>query len=141
VGQFPVFCSEHCGPDPAAMQANVVVHAPDGYEKWLETREQESMTKDPIALGEELYRKHACGTCHSIDGRPLVGPTLRGVFEREVALADGRSARADDGYLRESLWQPQARIVKGFAPAMPTYQGRIDETEAAGLIAYLKTLR
>jgi len=141
VGQFPAFCSEHCGPDPVAMNAIVVVHAPDGYEKWLETREQEAMTKDPVALGEELYRKHACATCHSIDGRPLVGPTLRGVFDREIVLADGGSVRANEAYLRESLLQPQARIVKGFAPAMPTYQGRLDDTEAAGLVAYMKTLR
>ncbi len=141
VGQFPAFCAEHCGPGHADMHATVVVHEPDGYEKWLETREQESMPKDPVELGAELYRKHACATCHSTDGRSLVGPTLRGLFGREVLLTDGTRLWANEGYLIESVLQPQAKIVKGYAPAMPTYQGRIDGAETAGLVEYMKTLR
>ncbi|MBN2192154.1 MAG: cytochrome c oxidase subunit II [Polyangiaceae bacterium] len=141
VGKFPILCAEYCGAAHPAARASVVVHEPGGYEKWLETREQQAMRKPPAELGADLFQKHACMTCHSVDGKPLVGPTLKGVFGRDAELEDGATAKIDGDYLRESLLRPHAKVVKGYTPAMPTYQGKFDENELAGLIEYLKTLR
>jgi cytochrome c oxidase subunit 2 len=40
-----------------------------------------------------------------------------------VELQDGSSVVVDEAYLRESILTSQAKIVKGFQPLMPTFQG------------------
>jgi cytochrome c oxidase subunit 2 len=141
VGSFPIFCAEYCGRSHSDMHSTVIVHEPGGYEKWLETREQEVMNKPPAELGADLFQKQGCSTCHSVDGSPLVGPSLKGIFGHEVTLADGTTLTVDENYVRESILQPQAKIVKGFNPAMPTFQGKLDDTEITGLIEFIKTLK
>ena len=46
----------------------------------------------------------------------------------------------DEGYLRESILQPNAKIAKGYPPVMPTFKGRVSEEELNTLVAYLKSL-
>jgi cytochrome c oxidase subunit II len=48
--------------------------------------------------------------------------------------------KADDDYLRESILTPQAKVVKGFAPVMPTFKGQLSEEQILQLIAYIKSL-
>ena len=71
----------------------------------------------------------------------MTGPTLKGVFEHEVELVDGKKVVADENYLRESIENPNAKVVKGFNPVMPTFKGLISETEMNAVIAYIKTLK
>jgi cytochrome c oxidase subunit II len=63
------------------------------------------------------------------------------VFGSERTLADGRTVLADDNYLRESIMVPLAKVVNGFQPVMPPFQGRITEEQLMQLIAYVKTLK
>jgi len=110
------------------------------YEKWLE----ESFTIDesiPLdEYGAKLYKSRACYTCHSIDGSGNEGPTLKGIFGHEVTLADGSVITVNENYIRESVLDPQAKIVIGYKPVMPTYQGRLRDREIDALIAYIKSL-
>ncbi|MFC2170728.1 hypothetical protein ACFLQJ_01975 [Calditrichota bacterium] len=46
----------------------------------------------------------------------------------------------DENYVRESILNPTAKVVNGFQPIMPTYQGIIKDNELDALIAYIKTL-
>jgi cytochrome c oxidase subunit 2 len=91
--------------------------------------------------GKNLMQAKGCIACHSTDGAKLTGPTLKGVFSHEVELADGSKVVADENYLRESIENPNAKMVKGFSPIMPTFKGMISETEMNAVIAYIKTLK
>lgn len=84
--------------------------------------------------------KTGCLGCHTVDGTPKVGPTFRGLYGRTVALADGRTVEADEGYIRESILDPGAKIVKGFPNVMPTFKGTLGDDDVTAIIAYVKTL-
>ena len=55
-------------------------------------------------------------------------------------MADGSSHKVDENYLRESMMDPAAKVVKGFAPSMPTYQGKLAGPETAAIVEYIKSL-
>ncbi len=82
-----------------------------------------------------------CLSCHTIDGRPGVGPTWQGLYGSEVELEDGSKVTADDAYLIESIKDPNAKVVKGFpAGAMPPYGSILTDANIADLVAYIKSL-
>jgi cytochrome c oxidase subunit 2 len=78
-----------------------------------------------------------CSGCHNTNSEKLVGPGLAGVGDRAGSRVDGLSA---DEYLEQSLREPGAFVVDGFAPLMPDQSGLGDATIEA-LITYLKTLK
>jgi cytochrome c oxidase subunit 2 len=93
-----------------------------------------------VQAGERLFTQVlACAACHQA-GQSVLGPALRGVPGSMVDLADGTRVRADDAYLRESILNPTAKVVRGFQPVMPPFQGRVTEEQLAQLVAYLKSL-
>ena len=57
-----------------------------------------------------------------------------------MKLADGRTLIADENYLRESILNPNAKIVAGWTPIMPTFQGQVSEEQLVQIIAYVKSL-
>jgi cytochrome c oxidase subunit 2 len=63
-----------------------------------------------------------------------------GLFGKTVQLEDGRSVVADENYIRESILNPQAKIVAGFKPIMPTFQGQVTEESLGALVSYVKSL-
>lgn len=93
---------------------------------------------DPAA-GQAIAQAN-CFTCHSIDGSTIVGPTWKGLYGRDVELESGETVTADDDYIRESILDPNAKIVKGFPAAMPTFSGILNDQQIADVIAYIKTL-
>jgi cytochrome c oxidase subunit 2 len=58
-----------------------------------------------------------------------------------VRLADGSTVTADDAYLRESILNPNAKIVAGYQPLMPSFQGQLTEEQILALTTYVKSLR
>ncbi len=90
--------------------------------------------------GEQLFQQLGCSTCHLLDQQGRC-PILRGVYGSRVQLQDGRTVTADDAYIRESILNPNAKIVAGFRPdIMPTFQGQISEEGMLQLIVYIKSL-
>jgi len=140
-GEYDLFCTEYCGKGHSEMIGKVKVLPRDEYVAWLKESAVEDTTTPLAELGEQLYRKKACFTCHTIDGARLVGPTLKGIFRNTVQHADGSAAVVDENYIRESLLSPQAKIVDGFTPVMPTYQGQLSDREIDGIAAYIKALK
>ena len=65
---------------------------------------------------------------------------MQGVFGKPVLLEDGRTVTADENYIRESILDPGAKIVNGFKPVMPTFQGLVSEEQLNALVAYVKSL-
>lgn len=143
LGEFHVFCAEYCGTTHSGMMATLKVVTQAEYDKWLETESQVSAL--PLAArGEKIFQAKACAGCHSVaDNAPKVGPSLFKKFGAKEALADGSEVPVvDENYVRESILNPNAKIVKGFpAGVMPAFQGQLNETELGALIEYIKGLK
>ena len=90
--------------------------------------------------GEKVFEQYGCVNCHVLDQQGRC-PSLRNVFGNPVQLADGRTQLADEAYLRESILNPNAKIVKGYnRDVMPVFQGQIAEESLLQLIVYIKSL-
>jgi cytochrome c oxidase subunit 2 len=144
-GTYHLFCMEYCGTNHAGMIGEVIAMTPEDYEAWLAAGGTVATgpVLTPVEAGQQLFNgQFACNTCHKEDGSGL-GPPLSGVFGSTVTLADGRTVVADDNYLRESIMNPSAKIVRGFpSPSlMPTFQGQATEEQIMSLIAYVKSLK
>ena len=141
-GTYELYCTEYCGTGHSAMLGKVVVMSPEEYKKWEKGEEEKAVASLPPAeLGKQLYTQRGCNACHSIDGSSLVGPTWKGLYGHEVVLQDGTKVTADENYIREAILEPQAKMVKGFGPVMPSFKGVISDDEISDLIAYIKTLK
>jgi len=92
-----------------------------------------------IERGKSIASANACGTCHSTDGSRLVGPSWKNLYGHDVTLENGSTVTADEEYLRESIMDPSAKIVKGFPPSMVPYD-QLSDSEINSLIAYIKSL-
>lgn len=137
-GTFDIFCAEYCGDKHSQMIGKVKVVSEQDYKIWLETAADAGKGLTPAEYGEKLYKSKACITCHSIDGTPNNGPSFKGVFGHEVHLADGKTVVADENYIRESILTPGAKVVAGFQPIMPTFQGILKDKELDALEAFIK---
>jgi len=141
-GTYELYCTEYCGTGHSTMLGKVIVMSPQEYEKWEKGEEEKAVASLPPAeLGKQLYTQRGCNACHSIDGSSLVGPTWKGLYGHEVVLQDGTKVTADENYIREAILEPQAKMVKGFGPVMPSFKGVISDDEISDLIAYIKTLK
>jgi cytochrome c oxidase subunit 2 len=136
-GKYHFFCSQYCGTNHAVMGGWVTVMEPAEYAAWLSG---ESGDVNPAAAGERLFTQFACNTCHLANGTGRA-PSLNGVYGANVLLADGSTVVADEGYIRESILQPKAKIVAGYQPVMPTFQGLVTEEQILNLTAYIKSLQ
>jgi protein SCO1 len=85
--------------------------------------------------GAALYRRAGCAGCHDV---PSIAPSLAGIDGRTVMLADGRTVKADEAYLRESILEPAAKVVATYPPSMPAYRGTLSEAQLASLVRYLQ---
>jgi cytochrome c oxidase subunit 2 len=136
-GTYHIFCAEYCGTKHSGMLGQVIAMTPQDYEAWLAGGRA---TGTPVQNGERLFSDLACITCHKNDASGR-GPSLAGVFGSTVALTDGRRVVADENYLRESIMNPQAKVVEGYQGIMPAFQGMVSEENLMQLIAYIRTLK
>ncbi|HEY0253573.1 MAG TPA: cytochrome c [Kofleriaceae bacterium] len=106
------------------------------------TAEQQDPTtpEGRIALGKRLYEKKGCTACHTIDGTPRVGPSWKGIWNTTVHSTDGREAVVDATYVTESVLHPQAFLVQGYPPTMPSFENQLKPGEVAALVAYIQSL-
>ncbi len=124
------------------MTSTCVVQEPAEFAKWLEVASNPEKQKGftPEKAGHQVMTAHGCFQCHTTNGSALVGPTLKDVFGSNVLLENGKYVHADENYVRESILYPQAKIVKGFGPQMPSFLGTIKDREIGWIIAYLKSI-
>ncbi len=135
-GEYHLFCAEYCGNGHSRMIGKVVVMEPVAYEEWLSgAGAGESMAE----IGQRIFTELRCDSCHNPDGSGR-GPVLDDVFGHQVALEGGQTLTADEAYIRESILNPRAKVVAGFRPVMPTFQGQISEEQLLQLLAYVKSL-
>lgn len=136
-GTYDVLCAEFCGAGHSRMRGRVIALPAADYARWIDHHHAD----DLVATGEHLAVARGCLRCHSVDGGANVGPTWRGLYGSAVTLATGERVTADDAYLTESMMDPAARIVAGYAPVMPTFEGLVDGPDAAAIVEYIRSLR
>ena len=139
-GEFQIYCTEFCGKGHSEMLGKVKVLSESDFKTWLEKSSGPQEGETMEQYGERLFVKKACVTCHSIDGSKNVGPTFLGLFGRSEVMKSGQTITVDENYLRESMLNPNAKVVVGYEPIMPTFQGILKNVDIDGLIAYIKTL-
>lgn len=138
VGRYHFYCQQYCGTNHARMVGWVTVMEPTEYAQWL-SGSSESV-ENPVTAGEKLFAERACITCHLADGTGRA-PSLNGLYQAKVLLADGSIVTADDAYIRESILDPRAKIVAGYQPLMPSFHGQLTEEQILDLTAYIRSLQ
>lgn len=140
-GVHQVFCAEYCGKGHSDMLAKIYADTPEEYEVFLREGDAQVRQMPLKDLGKLVYENKGCATCHSIDGTRGQGPSLMGIWGHLQKGADGKEYTVDADYIRQSILTPQAVVVQGFEPIMPTFQGLLREREIMGVIEYVKSLQ
>ncbi len=162
-GVYHLFCTEYCGTEHSRMIGRVFVMTQSDYEAWLASPLVEggeprgvvapngavgvadgavvtaaSASADPGAKGAAVLAAQGCRACHQV-GNAAIGPMLEGIYGTMVELSTGQKVKVDDNFIRESILAPQAKLVKGYGPVMPSYQGILKEEEIKSVIEYIKS--
>ena len=136
-GTYHLFCTQYCGTKHSGMIGEVIAMEPNDYQVWLSGgAEGGSLASN----GEKLFTSLGCVTCHSGESGAR-GPNLQGQFGKPQKLIDGTTVVMDENYVRESILTPQAKIVAGYGPIMPTFSGQVSEESLIALVAYVKGLQ
>ena len=141
LGEFHIFCAEYCGTSHSGMIGTLKVVSREDYDKWLE--EESKFSTLPLAeRGQKLFQIKACASCHSVADKSVkVGPALFQKFG-QVEHTSAGEVPVNEDYVRESVLNPNAKVVKGFNPnVMPSFQGQLNESELLALIEYIKGLK
>jgi cytochrome c oxidase subunit II len=135
-GKYHIFCTQYCGTKHSAMIGTVTAMEPSDYQTWLSGGASGGTMAEN---GAKMFADLSCNTCHLENGQGR-GPVLKGLFGKQILLTGGGTVTMDDAYIRESILMPQAKVVAGFQPIMPTFQGLVTEEQLLQLIAYIKSL-
>jgi len=139
-GEFDLFCAEYCGDRHSYMLSKVRVLPETEYDKWL----AQSDIPEGEHPGLTLIKQNGCVACHSLDGNKIVGPSFKGIYGHEVeVITDGqeRKVMVDDEYIKKSIYEPNADVVKGFNPGlMISYKQQVSEEDVAKIVEFIKGL-
>jgi cytochrome c oxidase subunit 2 len=155
-GTYHLFCDQLCGIGHSQMVGWVHVMNKREYEDWLSgTRkpldgrpENYGQTDGTFAWeGRQLFLKLQCVGCHNRE-QPRA-PLLEGMYGREIPLQGGGRTIFDEGYIRESILKPRAKVHQGWEAIMPTFAGQLkdksldlsEEDALARLVAFIKGLQ
>ncbi|APS00822.1 cytochrome c oxidase subunit II [Pajaroellobacter abortibovis] len=149
IKETDVFCAEYCGGRGVgdkvsghwSMLTKLKVLPQSDYEQFLRDSVVPKLGETPAQWGARLYETKNCKQCHSLDGSEAAGPTWKNIWNRHEVLNNGEQVVVEENYVRESILKPQAKIVKGFGPVMPTYQGILQDQEIDAIIEFMKTLK
>ncbi|AKT42139.1 cytochrome c oxidase subunit II [Chondromyces crocatus] len=165
-GTYEILCTEYCGTEHSYMRGHVVALGPEDYARWLKSDDALQPREPRAALDERIERggpplpvqmqlgettmarrgeraaaEHGCLRCHTLDGSRHIGPTFGGLYGQKVPLEGGGEALVDEAFITASIMDPAAVIHRGFAPVMPSYLGRLEPAEVAGIVELIRSLR
>jgi cytochrome c oxidase subunit 2 len=166
IGQDDIACAEYCGGRSKdsngeelpfaqmtghwSMHSLLHVESEEDFKKYLVSigdkcaaftlKNQTCPENIIVGEGQKLYSKKACASCHTVTGAKLVGPSWKGIWGKQETTDHG-SVKVDEAYIRESILDPQAKIVSGFPPTMPPFRGQITDQEIDEIVAYIKSLK
>ena len=138
-GSYRIYCAEFCGTNHSKMVGNVIVKSKEDYNAWMEKElAKAGEVKSPMERGKELYQTKACIGCHTLDGTRSAGPSFKALWGAERVFTDGTKVIADEAYIRESILNPRAKIVQGYPPVMPPFQGQLSEEDINALLEFIE---
>ena len=142
-GVYSLYCSEYCGQGHSAMHSKVVVHpSQEDFDKWLAVAASYDETLPFTELGEIVWKRKGCVSCHSLDGAMKTGPTWKGLFGSERKYTENGtlgSAIADESYIEESIRYPMKKISDGYTGQMPVV--KLTDKEILWVTEFIKSLR
>ncbi len=147
IGKFEILCAEYCGVGHYNMRGHMLVEEQDAFDRWLSSQPTFAQTLTAAAKpsrdsvlekGRELAENHGCRACHSQDGSASLGPGWKDLYGRTEQLADGSSVTVDEAYLKQSILDPQARLVQGYPPVMVPYT--FNEDDLGALVTFIESL-
>jgi cytochrome c oxidase subunit 2 len=147
LGNYDLFCSEYCGMNHSYMITMIKVLPEDVFNKWYidTTKHVAANTDSPKANGQRIMKNIGCFACHTIDGTKLVGPSFKGLYGHAVTVVTGgneHEVTVDDEYIKTSIYDPNADVVKGFNKGlMQPYKGQLTDADVAQITEYIKTLK
>lgn len=153
LGSYDIECTVICGVDHSLMLSKVIVVPEDEFKAWYFGGEDapEPGTNAPVAEakpgpkdlppGLAVMTDKGCLACHSVDGKPMVGPTLKALYGKKEEILIAGAAKVvtvDEAYLRQAITNPMDKVVRGYPPAMP--ETPLTEQELTDVVRYIKTL-
>lgn len=135
-GRYHLFCAEYCGTEHSKMIGEIVVMQPEDFAAWMEAGDDQSLSQ----AGRRHVETLGCLQCHGLVEGGQLAPSLPGLYGQTVTLADGRTVKADDDYLRRSILDPAAEKRPGFTAKMPSYEGQISAEAMFEILAYLRSI-
>lgn len=153
-GEYHLFCTEYCGTKHSEMIGKAIVLPEDEFQAWLEKGGQGLATAatsmgggtaggSTLTLaqqGEQTFKALGCNACHLNPNSAVKAPDITKTWGSNIKLADGRTVKGDEAYIRESILNPGTKIPVGYQNLMPPYQGQVSEEQLVQLIAYIKSL-
>jgi cytochrome c oxidase subunit 2 len=144
IGEFDILCTEYCGLLHSSMVSVAKVVSQEEYDEWITNLEATGDIPDHPGL--TVLKDNACLACHSIEGAKLVGPAFDGIYGTQRFIIDEtgkeRSVTVDADYIKKSIYNPNAEIVKGYGKnLMQTYDQTISDEEVALIVEYLETIK
>jgi len=154
LGTYDIQCTVICGVNHSAMLSHVHTVSEAEFKAWYfgpeGTPEPKAIVADRgtvTSSAEEhqalaLMRPHGCLGCHSTDGKPLVGPTFKGLYgkQEEVISQTGvQTVTVDEEHIRLAILEPSREIVRGYPAHMPRVALGSEELEQ--VVAFIKELR
>ncbi len=139
-GEYNIFCTEYCGTSHSGMIGKIKVVSESDYSDWVQKGGDDAGAPS-AEQGKKIYEAKACAVCHSLDGSEGNGPSWKGKYGNKEEVTTGENVLIDDNYIRESIYEPNAKIVKGYAPVMPSFKGQLTENQIQSIIEFMKTLK
>lgn len=146
-GSYDLFCAEYCGLRHSYMGTIVEVVDQGTFDKWYASapvKVDSAVAAKPGFEGKLLSEQKGCIACHSVDGTKIVGPSYKGIFGHKATVETNGKEReiiVDAEYIKRSILEPEADIVKGFPKGtMISYKGQLTDEELDKIVEYIKTL-
>ncbi len=146
-GVYDLYCAEYCGLQHSYMSSDLRAIPQEEFDKWYTDTTALASTVDesvPGAAGFVIMKTQGCNACHSSDGSKIIGPSYLGLWGKQhIVVRDGQDVlvTVDSAYIRKSIYEPNAEIVKGYQKGlMQSYDKVISEDDISKIIDYLKTL-
>jgi cytochrome c oxidase subunit 2 len=153
-GSYDIFCAEYCGERHSYMLSKVVAMPQNEFDDWYTSNAPDTTGRTRatggVSSAEEMAQKGSmivktkggCLSCHTLDGSKLIGPSFKGIYGKQVTVeADGKEKTliVNEEYIRRSIHEPNAEIVKGYPNVMPPPP--LTDKEIEEVVAYIKTLK
>ncbi len=140
-GESIIFCTEYCGRSHSNMMGKVYALEQSEFDEWLKSSGGRPEDVPLVEWGQQLYASSGCQACHSLDGSAIIGPSFQGAWESQRQFTDGSTGVVDENYIRESIAYPNAKLVQGYQPVMPSYEGTFSDDDLSAIIEFIKSLK